>query len=410
MARSAEIIYALVTKEGVAPVTGLLTLPANNKLLSSLLPLPEEFYKLCKWAPRNPSEEMQPPYSVLEMYAVTKKWLSYLDPEGLYYDTELEELIKLKPQPSNSIWKKFAVVASLITALVAIASIAFALISSGSNSNVTPSIAPSESIQATLLPVSSLPAPTSTSAIATAIPTETPGTPQTATATLVPVVKQYTKLLGFDKNLPLNFNPTPCWITSSGLDNLNNEAFEGNWQFLVGKTYELPEPIQIGFEKCFDDKQVSAIGLNFWSQRLGINSDFGLYIEYTDGLRREYFLRAESSDNTLHLIVKDTDGSAIDYIQLGIEPKLEGTTSLTPYYQFSIKLFLELNNRGSDLIFLARGSDLKPLKADEVSWVDMRRVDIRPSLNNIQNIGLISHGPDIQIFLWPLVFYEDTQN
>lgn len=406
MARSAEIIYALVTKEGAAPVTGLLTLPANDKLLSSLLPLPEEFYKLCKWAPRNPSEEMQPPYSVLEMYAVTKKWLSKLDPDGLYYDTELEELIKIRPQPPNSIWKKFVLIGSLITALVVIASIAFALISSGSNSNVTPSIAPSESIQATLPPVSSLQAPTSTSAIATSVPTETQNTPQTSAATLSPVVKQYTKLLGFDKN----FNPTPCWITSSGLDNLNNKAFQGNWQFLVSKTYELSDPIKVGFEKCLDNKQVSAIGLNFWSQRLGINSDFGLYVEYSDGLRREYFLRTESRDNTLHLIIKDTDGSAIDYIQLGIKPKLEGKTSLTPYYQFSTKLLLELNNQGSDLISLSPGSDLSPLIADDMSLKDMKRVAVRPSLSNIQSIGLIGHGPDIQIFLWPLVFYEDTQN
>ncbi|MEP7133718.1 MAG: hypothetical protein ABI904_02180 [Chloroflexota bacterium] len=407
MARSAEIIYALVTQEGIVPVTGSLNLPANDKLLSSLLPLPEEFHKLCKWAPRNPSEDMRLPHSALEMYVVTKKWLSSLDPEGLYSDTELDELIRSSHQASNSNWKKFALVGSLTTVLVVvIAYISFALISLKPNSNVTPSTSPSISIQETLPLVSSSQEPISTNTITTEQPTETQKAPETLTATLPPLEKKYKTVLVFDKNLPFDFNPIQCWTTSSSFDNLIKRD-DDIWQFQVSKEYNSTDPIKVNFNNCFDNKQVSAIGLNFWSQRLGVNSDFGLYVEYSNGLKREYVLRTETSDNTLHLIVKDTDGSSIDYIQLGIKPKLE-STYLISYYQYSARLFLELDNQGSDLISIFPGSDLKPLTADDINQVGMKRVDIRQSLVGIQSIGLISHGPDIQIFLWPLVFYQDT--
>jgi len=74
LARAAEIVFALVTRQGHPPATGSIALPDKSGLLVGLESLPIEFYKLCEWAPRTP-DGSQASYTAKELFEVSKEWL-----------------------------------------------------------------------------------------------------------------------------------------------------------------------------------------------------------------------------------------------------------------------------------------------------------------------------------------------
>ena len=63
LARAAEIIFSLITLQGIPPAMGSIALPDDSALIPGLIPLPMEYRELCKWAPRTPSAGTQSPFS-----------------------------------------------------------------------------------------------------------------------------------------------------------------------------------------------------------------------------------------------------------------------------------------------------------------------------------------------------------
>ena len=407
LARSAEIICALVTRDGEIPVTGSLALPEKTNLFPGLTPIPEEFYKLCDWAPRNPAEDMRSPFTALELYIAAKKWISQVDPKYQANDDELDALTAHRPKEQAPSQRLFALFGAGAAALVIVAAI---ILSSyfQNNGNPTETAAPSsfsvtENVNTPF--VATTPVPIDTEVLIT--PT-LPIVP-TATQTLLktPSPRSYSQIITFNNKLPFDPSSTPCWTTNPSYNSMGVRE-DKNWTFQVDKQYSSSDPIETDFSKCFSGKQIAAIGLNFLAQRIGINSEFGIFVEDHNNHRREYTLWTDSNDNTTYLQVKETGKDDIKIPLIIIQP-IKNDKSKDVYYQYSTTLFLELNNQGFDNIYLSPARELRPLNADEIYPDPVFKINgaVLSALGNIQKIGLIGRGKDIQIILWPLIFFGD---
>jgi len=399
LARSAEILFALVTKLGHPSMTGSLALPIEQDIWPGLVPLPVEYYSLCKWAPRTPSDGLRAPYTALELFESSKKWQASLG--------QIKSKTKSIHQRSRSFWISiFAIILFVwLTYYLVIPSVLY------SPPPLTPSQTPiTPTTQITIKTLPSIGTDTPPYHPETLTPTVFPRETATLipTAALVPSV--YYPLLNFDEKLILD----NCWQnetnSSTGLTPTEglSRRDDKNWRFLAGKNRLIDDFVQVDFSQCFHGQQIMAISLNAWMARLEPEREFGFFLENNDGSRREYTILVDEKE-TMHLRMRENSLLLFDETILIINPNNLNMFGEYPryYYQFPIQFFFEINNQRLDILYLREGSKLSPVKIDELNPNYMIRIDpvIIPTLGEIQKIGIIGRGGETQIFLWPLVFF-----
>ncbi len=402
MARAAEIIYSLVTKKGIVPPTGPLDL-SGAEIIPELAPLAEKYAPLCKWAPRNPSDGLAYSFTALGFYRVTLEWLRTVRPDYPATDSELDQITSTRPpskiSPSINYWIFLPVILLVLI---------------GGGMLVRYTLLGRTFSTATVLPETTIVSATDTAATpASEAPTESPpvipSNPNTVVVpttpsveTDVPVITQqpktYTPIMVFDQE---SSNPS-CWEGNS----YYRRDFDGVWEFLVNRKAANNISTTVDFSQCFTSPQerVHLIGFNAWLLRLRPGTELGFFIESSNGLRREYTLWTDVSDNTVYLKLRDVDGSEVNFRQFAILPKFQPAYPYD-FYQYSIVMFLELDNQGLDMIYLSPGSN-KAITSAELELASRKSIDraARPSLSDVTKFGLISHGRDVQALLWPLVF------
>jgi hypothetical protein len=400
LARSAEIIFALVTRQGSPSSQGTLILPENSDILPKLLPLPTEFYTLCRWAPRTHSDLAKAPVSAEELYKSSNNWLS-----------------SIISKPRRLV---FRLAASLV-GISLLASFVFGLIKNpNSNVNMTPSRVPSSiSIATTNSPIATLtPSPTGTSSL-----TETSTIVETPTPPITPLPSLYTPIpIATDPANPL----AHCWknevgppTASTPIPTLTNQEgiqtrrFDANLQFVIDQYRKPTNPIQTDFGSCFNGQGVAAISFNAQVNRIGIDtqsqeklaSEWGIFLENENGKRREYTLWVDDTSGALYLRVRE--GENEDYKQSVISPRRKGEYPY-PFYEYSVVIYLEIDNHDLDIFYLMPGLGNLPLIFDDTTLSQMIRVDdaVRPTFDNVKKIGLVGRGLNSQIVLLPLTFYK----
>lgn len=143
--------------------------------------------------------------------------------------------------------------------------------------------------------------------------------------------------------------------------------------------------------------------------RLEAKREFGFFLEDSNGDRREYTIVVDNINNThrTYLRVRDKNQTT-DYEQLIADLTVDRSSYLHPFYQFSLEIFLEINNHGLDMIYLRDGALQVPVvNVEALEPLNMKLIDqaALPTLSHIQKIGLIGYGGETQVALWPLVFY-----
>jgi len=407
MARAAEIIYALVTKKGVVPPTGSLDL-SEVELIPELTPLAEKYISLCKWAPRNPSDGLKYIHTALAFYHVTLEWLRILKPDYPATDFELNQVTSPrtpdKVPPRINYW----IVLPVILLVTLGAGIFFRFIISGPTTpteTVFPETTTLSTTDTAVFPPSDVP---TESLPLTPIDTNTIEAPITVvTETSLPAVtpqpESYMPILVFDQQA----SNSDCWDGSNFF-----QREDGLWQFSVDEKATDDIVTTVDFSQCFpadEQEQVHLIGFNVWLRRLRPGTELGLFIESSNGNRREYtFWTTDSSDNTVYLKLRDVDGSEVNFRQLAILPKFQPNYPYD-YYQYSVVMFLEINNQDLDLIYLSPNPDNRSMTTEELELATKKVIDgaVRKSLGSLDDItkfGLIAHGRDVQALFWPLVF------
>jgi hypothetical protein len=207
-------------------------------------------------------------------------------------------------------------------------------------------------------------------------------------------------------------NPTESLKNDEGFTR-RTKGDDTNWQFQLNESRTSPDPIQTDFGGCFSGDQITAIGLNAWVQKIGVQvelnifSEFGIFIEDEKGQRREYTLVVNEKDKRLYLRVRENENYT-DYKQTIITPRFRGEFYPHSFYQYSAMIFLEINNQGLDIVYLGPGPGAIPSKPEDINPNQLTRIDeaVRPTLDKIQKIGLVGRGVNSQIILWPLTFYK----
>jgi tRNA A-37 threonylcarbamoyl transferase component Bud32 len=423
LARLAEIIYSLVTDRQHPPSTGPLNLPGDSALLPGMSPLPIEFRELCQWAPRKPMEGIKAPVTALEMLDAAKQWSSTIS--GKVYVKKPAPQPKSRTQP----W-------ALIFIVVVIAVVGYSQRDSILKLIFPPTPTATQTQETTITQEPTLektPSATSTIPTSSDIPTITALPTETATATAtvqpMPTPRAYEAGLVFDNKLVLPGNK-PCWKRETELENLTvNDGFyrrdqDKYWGFRVLEDEDtIPEerpvdtPIYIDFSQCPDIGQISAIGLNAWiikivperihpayaPDKIDPGREFGLFIEDMNGIKREYTLWVDA-DKLLHLRIRENGTVIYDNSELVVSTiQTDGAFPRT-YNKLFIQVFLELNNNGTDTIYLLQGSG----KAVDASSLDPAKMILKstlPASDNVQKIGLVGYGGETQVLIWPLAFY-----
>jgi serine/threonine protein kinase len=421
LARSAEIIYALVTPKGQRRATGSLALPNDFELLVGLAPVPNEFRTLCKWAPHTPGVDMQAPYTAQELFDTARGWR--------------------KGVPYKRIKKPNRVLPFLLAAMV-LAGL-FLTLFPGSPfypmifprtatplASITSAPTTAEVIQPTgteviTQPTTEPPVPTDA---ATSAPSETLPSTLTSLSVVTPTPLTYTDAstaLLLDKD----YSSGACWVpfSASSLgsqDNQNGLTRRGdrNWRFGTFKGYPADTSLEVDFRPCMKGKNLSGVGLNVWVGQLKIEpasqsqpeelkpeDEFGFFIEYTKEQRREYTIWVDNNAS-LHVRVRENSEIVLDEVRAVVN-----NLSLTKSFPrssatFSIRIFLEIDNGKLDILYLDGGSLTQaPGTTNDFVLSDVTRVDhaVRPDLGEIQKIGLIGYGGATQTIIWPLVFFGE---
>ena len=425
LARSAEIIYSLVTDKEHPPATGPLTLPGMSTLLPGVRSLPKEYIDLCQWAPRKPADGIKAPATAAQMLEATRKWSATITGNGY----------KKAPPPATG--RKVGVWATLVVILFAVGA-GYVFLSSPATTTETPTATFTKETILEETPLLTPAPPTDTDA-----PTVTPSPTETATATAttqsVPIPRIYKsesaslvfndKLVLREKNLILE-NNKPCWQTETDLTSLTvNDGFyrrdeDKYWGFRVLENEKtvpeerpVSEPIYINFSSCLDTSQVTAMGINAWILKLvpeRINPayapsitdpgrEFGFFVEGKNGTSREYTLWIDA-EKVLHLKVRENGKVIDDNSELVVSTiQTDGAFPRT-YHKFFIQIFLELNNNGVDALYLLQGPD-KAVTADSLTPTKMILKSTLPTVGDIQKIGLVGYGGETQVLIWPLAFY-----
>jgi serine/threonine protein kinase len=416
LARTAEIIYSLVTRWGTPSAIGSIALPGASALVAGLGSLPIEFRNLCKWAPRTPSDGAQAPYTAKELFEVSKRWLEAIRSSKSY-----------TPNPSNKFWLVGFSLLGIIAVMLLInpkfwkslttfvsPTLTFAETSSSSPPTDTP-IFP-EAASPTITPTETL--------ILTVTPAETPLILiETPTPLPSPLEYPSSVVVFDDKVLAPEFKL--CWKNEidpqselakpEGFNRKNDGTW---WVFNTWERRTAEESVKADFGTCPNDKvngevvdipklnkTVEAIALNTWITQIQPKKDttsegeFGLFLKGTNGTTREYMLWVDQSES-LHLRIRENTKIIYD------EPELVVSFSHNDmgYPQFRIQIFLEMDNNGSAIIYLFE-ADSNPVKAQELNPNQMIRIDaaVLPKMGDLQGFGLIGRNGSTEVLIWPLV-------
>jgi hypothetical protein len=409
LARSAEIIYSLITGRGHPSATGSVALPSDASLIRGIAPIPAEFRQLCKWAPRTPSEGLLAPYTAAELFEVSKKWSDAVHHERFYQP----------PPPRSWQWMLGAVVL-LALAAIALAVFGFPYIN-GPVATSPPAFTLTEPMAAgsTAPTFTETPLASPTATIATSTTTPVPTTSSTAAPAVSPVPR--TTLSGPILLLDNTFVPDPdpekpCWENTTnvaggliGIEGLsrrvNNDHY---WRFGVEKGRTPEDIVQTYFtENCLKAASVKAIGMDVSILQLEAGREFGLFLEDSKGNRREYTILVQNIDNADRMYLRVRDNSkTTEYEQLIDHLKVDRPSYLRTYYQLSLQIFLEIDNEDLDVIYLREGALQVPVEVTALDPGNMKLIDpaVLPTMSNITKIGLIGHGGEMQVAIWPLAF------
>ena len=409
MARSAEIIFSLMTGRGHPSATGSIALPSDSSLIPEMVPIPAEFRQLCKWAPRTHAEGLRAPYRASELFDISYKWSDAIH-DGHPYQL---------PRPQSK-WPR---VAGAIF-LLAVAGIAFTVFGLPSLKAPVPTDSPTSApteltslrLTSPIISAQTLldsPTPTATAAPAT----RTAIASATATPAISPSPGTFTApILLLDNKYAIDPNKT-CWQNTTnipagltGLEGFSRRATDHYWRFGVGKNRTTKEYVQTDFDQpCLNASAVKGIGMDLSVLRLEAKREFGFFLEDSNGDRREYTIVVDNINNThrTYLRVRDKNQTT-DYEQLIADLTVDRSSYLHPFYQFSLEIFFEINNHGLDMIYLREGAlQIPVVNVEALEPRNMKLIDqaALPTLSHIQKIGLIGYGGETQVALWPLVFY-----
>lgn len=389
LARAAEIIFSLVTRQGHPSATGSIALPDASELVAGLEILPVEFQKLCKWAPRTP-DGMQAPYTARELFEVSKRWLKAVSSSKPY-----------KPYP-------LALRRPWLVGIPFLGIVCFALLATFKfflppSTSVTPTLTFTET--STPFPPTNAPILTeTTSPIIT--PTETP--------TPLPSPLEYpSSIIVFDnKYLVPEFKQ--CWKNEIDppSDLLKPEGFDRQtdgpwWVFITGDKRTAEESVKADFGTCPNGQSVNAMALNTWITQIQPENgtvpggEFGLFLKGTNGITREYTLWVDQSER-LHLRIRETDKKEIDDTVLVVNIRSSGRGNI--YRQFRIQIFLEMDNNGSAILYLSE-ADSAPVDAQGIDPKQMIPINVAvlPTLGNLEEFGLVGRGGLTHVLIWPMV-------
>ncbi len=276
LARSAEIIYSLVTKQAHLPATGSIALPTDTVLKLKSTPLPKEFRELCKWAPRTPIESTQAPYTSLELFEVARLWRSTIN--------------EFKPKEAHSPKRPYLSII-LISILLGLIAIGYMFYSDTLHLPLAFLRTPTTTVLRTSTATSTNPIPTKTPVTSTQVPTLTPVTASSITptqasatsialpvltaissSTTIPVPAEYSPFLVFDNKLKGKPALESCWPKPT--DKIFTRRDDGYWRFAVEKDQPLDEAVFKDFGQCISTDQWGALGLNLWVARLEAERSF----------------------------------------------------------------------------------------------------------------------------------------
>lgn len=416
LARSAEIIYSLTTLKGHPPSTGSLALPNDSLLRSDLLPLPDEFRALCKWAYRTPVDGIQSPFTAQELLDATRNWRPG------------EKIKKHLLEKPNRSYRPKAIIAFLLFVLTASVFWIFlpSLIGIANIQPTTSSSTPTPEATITLA-TESIVQTSSSTAIFTLTPE--PPSPTTALESQVTPLPNSNKSLGFVFNqIALSATPpsaTSCWVNYENLKETTNrlEGFsrrdDNNWRFNIEKNPDLNRYITADFTKCINGQKIDSFAMNTLVSKMEIikeNSEstdannagkgIGFFIQGKNDTKREYTIWVDQT-GSMHLRVREDQKTIIDNVIFIVNLT---TKSAFPrmYATFPIQIYLEIDNQGLDILYIREGSDQKAVDYQDLDPNQMIRIDsaVLKSLGDIKSFGLIGYGGETQTIIFPLVFYQ----
>jgi serine/threonine protein kinase len=421
LARSAEIIFSLVTDKGHPPSTGPLSLPGDSMIIPGLRPMPIEYDELCQWAPRKPISGIKAPVTALELLEATQKWSNGLSSK------------KDKTVPSQD--TKF----HNRTWVFLLFFILFAVLGYSQRENIIKLISNSATT-ATLIqtplektpfldktpsPTDLLPTASQTQTV-TVTPTET--TIPTITPSPTPRTYLAEQALVFDNKTKMPSSQY-CWQTKTELDLTVNEGFfqrteDNYWGFRVledEKTIKeerpIETPIYVNFIPCLANQQITGFGLNAYILKIvperihpayapsivDPGREFGLFLTSENNIQREYTLWIDK-DKLLHLKIRENGKTIYDNNELVVSTIQTDGAFPRVYNKFPIQIFLELNNNGMDVLYLLQGTD-KAATTDSLIPTKMILKSTLPTVGSVQKIGLVGYGGETQVLIWPLAFY-----
>jgi hypothetical protein len=365
--------------------------------------LPIEFQNLCKWAPRTPSDGAQAPYTAKELFEVSKKWL--------------DAVVRSKPYKPN---KKPWLIGILLLGIVCFALLAIFVFKFFGLpvASVTPTLTLAETL--TQVPTTDTPilpevaSPTIT--LVQEIQTSTQSTEITPT---IPPPLKYSPLLVFTDK-PLAEESRTCLINETPPAGLNeiegfyNQSYldsrEDWWVFNIGDGRGPNELIQTDFAPCLGSK-LGAVALNAsvtrlvpWKKGENAGNEFGLFLEGQNGRRREYTLWIDESEK-MHLRIRE--GSQISDMEVLLIASIDHSRiNGILYNHFILQIFLEINNQGTDILYMFESPSEK-VGFQDINPSQMIRIDAAtlPTFGDIQKVGLVGRGGQTTIIVWPLAFF-----
>jgi len=401
LARCAEIIYALVSRRGNAHPTGSLALPVE--IYPGLAPLPDEFYVLCEWAPRNPTDDIRTSLTALGLYQASKHWLQRLEPAYHPDDSPLRKPpVQIKQQAETQPNTKLSIVRLTFVAVVLIG---LALLG---RFVIWPPVSPTSTPTLEESPppaITSTPAATSTQLPEARTPGEILFTPSlTATATVVITPFSIPAARDYSDSIPISLQPA-CSI---GEDGLQFRPADNTWQFRIPAGREANYRVETDLSQCnnLDAQSLEAISLYAYAFKIAQGSEFGFFLEYNNGLRQEYTLWTDTN-NFVYSRFRENIADPNDQ-RLLIIPPTPIPNTLPKSYQYSAMLFLEIK-KTTNILYLTPGRGFNTVAPAEIIPSRMFRIDsvIRelPTELTLERFGLVGYGSDVQILLLPLSFY-----
>jgi serine/threonine protein kinase len=429
LARAAEIIFSLVTRQGHPLATGSIALPEASSLVKGFEVLPVEFHNLCKWAPRTPSDGVQAPYTAGELFEASKRWFEAIRDSRPY-------------KQSSSAQKKPGFLGVLFLGIISFMLLTVFVVRNilSPVTSTTPTPTPTNLIGVSAQPLDTntlTPTPilTVASTEPPLAPIETPLPPLHSPLEYSPLIVFDTRVLGLIfSTTALETEATLCWANAvypstelAKSEGFNRKIDETWWIFNTGDDRKNDEAITADFGTCSKsapidkipsitptpsvtiplNKSVKALALNTWVTQLKPGSvdapegEFGLFLKSASGSVREYTLWVDISDN-LHLRIRENGEVTYDDKVVIANIQYGGRGNM--YRQFRIQIFLEMDNNGSSVIYLLEAPsnfvDAKSIDPNNMIHVDAAT---RPAIKDIEGFGLIGRGGSTQVLIWPLV-------